>query len=250
MSIIAPQDFAFYADESGISRDRFTVVGGICMHRSTAEAVYASIDRYREQYNMRSELKWSKISNQRQAEYEAFIDLFFALNNTNHIQFHCVIFDSHQWNHARYNGSDADIGLSKLYYNLILHKFIKRCGVDDEKRNELFVCLDHRTSSTSLHDLRNMLNATAARDLNMTHRPIRQLVSRDSKKDNLLQLNDVILGAVCASRNGKHLLAEARPSKRAIANLVLERSGHRRFDRDSPFGVDRFTVWNFRARPR
>jgi hypothetical protein len=95
-----------------------------------------------------------------------------------------------------------------------------------------------------------MLNATAARDLNIPFGPVKQLISRDSKSDDILQMNDVILGAVCSARNGKHLLAETRPAKRRIAELVVEKSGLGSFDRDSYQKVNRFTIWNFRHRPR
>ncbi len=246
MSLVAPQEFAFYADESGISQDRFTVVGGLCMHRGTAERVYASIAKYRDDNNMRSELKWSKVSNQKVAAYKALVDLFFALNNTNHIQFHCVIFDSHKANHNRYNKGDPDIGLSKLYYDLLLHKYVKTCG----GFGTLFACLDQRNSSTKLEDLRRMLNATAARDHDLPDSPVKQLVSRDSKADCLLQMNDVILGAVCCIRNGRHLLADTRIAKRQIAEYVLEKSGLESFEKDSPRSVPRFTVWNKKPRPR
>lgn len=144
MSLVAPQDFAFYADESGISQDRFTVVGGLCMHRNTAHDVYSSIAKYRADHGMHAEVKWSKISKQKISEYKALVDLFFALNNTNHVQFHAVVFDSHQADHSRYNNSDPDIGLSKLYYDLILHKFVRRCG----ETSTLFACLDRRNSRT------------------------------------------------------------------------------------------------------
>lgn len=242
---LPPQDFAFFADESGISQDRFTVVGGLSMHNSTADVIYRSLAKYRSDHNMHSELKWSKISNQKLNEYRALVDLFFALNSTNHVQFHAVVFDSHSWNHNKYNNGDSDIGLSKLYYDLILHKFVRRCGVSD---NSLFVCLDHRNSSTPLEDLRKMLNAAAARDHALTHRPVAQLISRDSKADCILQLNDVILGGVCAIRNGKHLLDGTRAAKREIAMMILEKSGLTTFDIDSPRSINRFTVWNKRPR--
>jgi hypothetical protein len=58
----------------------------------------------------------------------------------------------------------------------------------------------------------------------------------------------VILGAVCAVRNGKHLLETGRESKRAIANHVLEKSGMSSFDYDSPRSATRFTVWNMLPR--
>lgn len=113
---VPPQDYIFIADESGISNDRFTLVGGLCMHRDTYQRVYETLEAFSEKHNMKSELKWSKVSNQKLEEYKALVDCFFALNNTNHLQFHSICFDSHQWNHKKYNKGDSDIGLSKLYY--------------------------------------------------------------------------------------------------------------------------------------
>jgi hypothetical protein len=234
----------FFADESGTSGDRFTVVGGLCVHKNTIPRVHRSIEEYRSKHNMRSELKWSKISNQKQEEYTRLVEYFFALNNTNHIQFHAVIFDSHQWNHKKYNNGDRDVGLSKLYYQLLLHKFAKICG----PTGSLCACLDHRNSSTSLEDMRKMLNSTLASKHGLTSSPFKQLVSADSKLEDLLQLNDVILGAVNAVRNGKHLLADTRDSKKRIAQMVFEKSGLDNYETDSPKGVNRFTLWNMQPR--
>lgn len=244
--LIPPQDYAFFEDESGISGDRFTVVGGLCMHRSTVEQAYKSVSQFRDRTGMHKELKWSKITDSKQPHYEALVELFYALNSTNHVHFHSIIFDSHQSNHSKYNQGDADIGLSKLYYQLIIHKFVKRYA----SMGSLFVCLDRRNSSTSLHDLRRIINAGAKKVLGADTDPVAQLISRDSKSCDLLQLNDVILGAVCAARNGRHLLANGRKSKKALAKMVLEKSGLESFELDSPRNVSRFTVWNFRNRPR
>lgn len=241
---IPPEDYVFYCDEAGISTDRFTVVGGLCMHSGTCATVFANLAEYRVKHNMNAELKWTKISNQKLAEYMSLIDFFFAMNNVNYIQFHCVAFDNHQWLHGKYNKGDGDIGLSKLYYQLLHHKFGRHLA----PHGSLHVCCDHRNSSTPLNDLRDMLNAAAARDYGAEDKPFKQVISADSKGHDLLQLNDVILGAVCAARNGKHLLATGRESKRAIAQAVLEKSGLASFETDSPRSVRRFTVWNFRPR--
>ncbi len=243
---LPPQDFVFFADESGISQERFTVVGGICLRSSVIQQVHAAIQAYREEQNMRAELKWSKISDQKQKQYEALIDYFFALNSTNTAHFYAVVFDSHQWNHVRYNGGDADMGLSKLYFQVALQKFIKNCG----NSGTCAICLDHRNSTTKLDDLKRMINSAAKRDFKMDHAPLKQLVSADSKSDDILQLNDVLLGAVTAVRNGKHLLPSGRASKREIAKIVLQKSGLETFERDSPRGIARFSIWNLRPRTR
>lgn len=174
------------------------------------------------------------------------MEYFFALNNSNKLHFHAVIFDSHAWNHQKYNDGEGDTGLSKLFYQLVLHKFMKKCGTGG---SSLYVCLDHRNSKTSLEDLRRMLNAAGARDHGLGD-CLKQVVSKHSHDDDLLQLNDVILGAVCAIRNGKHLLADYRRAKRLIALDVLEKSGLESFERDSPRDINRFTIWNMRPRAR
>lgn len=241
-----PQDYVFFADEAGISNDRFTVVGGVCVRSAIIPALHANIQAFRQRHNMHSELKWSKVSNQKSEEYKALAELFFALNNSNHIHFHSVVFDSHQVDFARIGQRDNDQVLSRLYFQLLVHKFAKLCPNDVG----MCICLDHRNSSTPLEDLRRMINLTLARDHQITHNPVKQLVSQDSCNDDILQLNDVILGAVCAARNGKHLLVDTRRAKRELAELVLEKSGLRTFERSSPRGVHRFTVWNFNGKKR
>lgn len=233
-------------DESGISNHRFTVVGAICLRSNRIREVHDSITAFRQRHNMHAELKWSKVSDSKFEEYKTLVDYFFALNNMNFLQFHAIIFDNHGANHRRYNEGDQDVGLSKLYHQLMVHRFGRTCG----RHGDLCVCVDRRNSSTSLDDLKNMANAVVARDCGIDGSPFKQLIPLDSKADDLLQLNDVILGAVCAARNGKHLLAAGRESKRELAKLVLEKSGLTTFERDSPRSVHRFTIWNLRLRPR
>lgn len=241
-----PQDYVFFADESCISNDRFTVVGGVCVRSAAIPILHQNIQAFRDAHNMHSELKWSKVSNQKENEYRNLIELFFTLNNTNMVHFHCIIFDSHQANHGKYNNGDEDIGLSKLYYQLILHRFSKYYP----HAGGMCVCLDRRNSSTSLNDLRDMLNAGISKTHGISGNPIKQVVSQDSHKDDILQLNDVILGAVGAARNGKHNLVTGKTSKRELTKMVLDKSGLITFEQDSARGVNRFSVWNMRPRPR
>jgi len=237
------QDYVFIADESGISNDRFIVVGGLAMHKSTMREAYRTLADFRETHNMRAELKWQRVSDQKLREYLALVDYFFFLNESGAINFHCIVFDAHQWNHKKYNDGSEDIGLSKLYFQLILHKFIRTYG----EKGSLYARLDHRNSKTPLETIRRMLN-NAAKSYGLSQ-PLKQLVSCDSRACDLLQLNDVILGAVCAARNGRHLSA-GRRAKREIATRIMERSGLGTFTQDSARWQDRFTVWNMRPRPR
>lgn len=240
MRSIPIQDYAFFADESGISNDRYTVVSGITIHKSVIRRVYNTIAAFRERSNMNAELKWSKVSDGRVGEYEDLIETFFALNYSKLIEFHAVSFDNHRWDHKKFNDGDSDVGLSKLYYQLIMQQLIKPHG----DQHSLFVCLDNRHSSTDLNDFQKMLNKAAARDFGLDYGPVTQLMFRDSKKEEMLQLNDVILGALTSMKNSRHLIAGARASKKKLAELVFQKSGLPALERNSPPEMTHFSFWN------
>ena len=189
---------------------------------------------------MRAELKWSKVSDRKEAEYKDLIETFFAMNNAKLLEFHAVSFDNHRWDHHRFNQGDPDRGLSKLYYQLIMQCLINPHG----DQNSLFVCLDKRNSSTDLSDFQRMLNKGAARDFGLAYGPVTQLMFRDSKKEELLQVNDVILGALTSVKNSRHLIAGARKSKKRLAELVFEKSGLPPLEKDSPPSMTHFSFWN------
>ncbi len=238
------QDVAFFCDESGTTTGRYLLVGGLAIERAAAAIVLSRIAEFRSVFQMTKELKWTRISDQKIEAYEAFTDLFFDLKNEGLCNFHCLVFDNSAWKHAKYNGGDGDVGLSKLFYQLMHQKVGKYYGA----RGSLFIRMDQRNSSTGVESLRRMLNAAAARDHRNFSQPYKVIQPYDSKQCDILQLNDVILGAVCAARNGRHLSPDGRVSKKEIAKRVLRLSGLADFERDTEFHRTDFTVWNMRPR--
>ena len=238
------QKYSFFADESDITSSRYSMVGGTAILSDSLRSVYRKIFNLRQKHNMFAELKWSKVSNQKKDAYQDFIDLYFDLIRSGLIAFHCASFDNTKWKHDIYNDGDKDLGLSKNYYQLILHRYIRVYG----EQASLFICLDRRFSSTRLPDLQRILNAGAAKDYGLTFGPVRTLVSRDSKKDDLLQLNDVILGAISSVKNGRHIDPQTKTAKAELAKLVLRKTKLGSLDKDTPVYAKGFTVWNRVAR--
>lgn len=238
------QSFSFFADESDITNARYSMVGGTATQSASLRYIYTRIFALRKRHGMYAEFKWSKVSNQKFEAYRDLVDLYFELLNDGALAFHGATFDNHKWKHSIYNQGDRDLGLSKNYYQLILHRFIRFYG----ERASLYVCLDRRWSSTKLPDLHRILNAGATKDYGLSFGPVRMLEARDSKKDDMLQLNDVILGAVSSVKNGRHEDPNTRSSKAELAKLVLLNSGLKSFEYDSPKAATRFTLWNREAR--
>ncbi|MEO0633485.1 MAG: DUF3800 domain-containing protein [Pseudomonadota bacterium] len=222
MDEIPIQKWACYADESSIVQDRYSVVSGTVVRSDRLKLVLSGIARLREKHKMFAELKWSKVSNQKAEAYADFVEFFFEMRAAGYLFFHATTFDNHKWDHRKYNENDPDIGLSKLYYQMLLHQFIGRYG----DLASLYICLDKRRSTTSLNDLQKILNAGAKKEFGLDFGPVRVLVSKDSKKSDMIQINDVILGAVAAHKNGKHLKNETRAAKRDLARLVCRRAGY------------------------
>lgn len=238
------QKFAFFADESDITNARYSMVGGTATSSDALRSIYSRIFDLRKRHGMFAEFKWSKVSNQKVDAYRDLIELYFDLSEKGLVSFHGATFDNHKWKHSLYNDGDRDLGLSKNYYQLILHRFIRFYG----EQASLYICLDRRFSSTKLPDLQRILNSGAKKDYGLSFGPVRTLEAKDSKKDDMLQINDVILGAVSSVKNGRHEDLATRSSKAELAKLVLQNSGLGSFDKDSPPQATSFTIWNRRAR--
>ncbi|SHF66743.1 Protein of unknown function [Loktanella atrilutea] len=238
------QDFSIFADESGISNDRHMIVGATVVQRLYVNALYRAVHDFRIRTNMFAELKWSKVSNQKLDAYKELVDIYFDFARRGALWFRATTFDNHLWDHTRFNDGDPDIGISKLYYQMLLHQVVGHYG----DLASLYICLDRRLSSTPLEKLHRILNAGAGKEYGLTFGPVRVLVSKDSKKDDILQINDVILGAVSAYKNGRHLQEGAREAKIELAKYVLLQSGLGSYAQDTPQGKTAFAIWNRKPR--
>jgi hypothetical protein len=80
-------------------------------------------DDYRDLYAMHAELKWRKVSRSKLAECKRFLDYFLTLNTADQLHFKCIVLDTHQFDHRRFNAGDTEIGFYKFYYQLLLKCF-------------------------------------------------------------------------------------------------------------------------------
>ncbi len=235
-----------YCDESRQSKDRYMVLGGLIIPAGNVEVFNATMKNFREEQKMFSELKWTKVSNQKIKEYKRFVDYFFALNNTDKLHFHCIIVDNHQVNHRKFNKGDKELGFYKFYYQLLLHCFGRDyCrGANDR----FIVHLDQRTSSYPLSDLKLILNRGINKKYSISSSPFRSIEPKNSKLSELIQMNDIIIGAIGFQKNGYDLLSDSRQSKKDLAAYIASQAGFADLRKDTPWREKRFTIWNFRLR--
>ncbi len=69
--------YHIYCDESRQTQDRFMLLGGLILLAGDENAMQERFRHFRQQWKMFAELKWTKVSGQKLAEYKAFVDIFF-----------------------------------------------------------------------------------------------------------------------------------------------------------------------------
>ena len=223
------------------------VLGGLIIPEEGIQIFNDTMELYRKKSNMMAELKWSKVSDQKLAEYKTFIEYFFALNNTDRLQFHCMIVDNHQVNHRKYNKSNPELGFYKFYYQLLLHAFGRRyCKADKDAR--FIIHLDERTTKYKLGTLKVILNRGIAKKYGVESQPFRNVEPCDSKMSNLLQVGDLLIGAVGYQKNGYQLIAEAKKAKVELADFIAAAAGLPDLKANTLLNNPRFTIWNFKMR--
>lgn len=238
-----------YCDESRQTNERFMVLGGILVTGQGVEGIEKQIMQCRDDTKMHAELKWGKVGDAKLEEYRAFVDLFFALNKSDHAHFHSMCIDTWKLNHKLYNEGDRETGFYKFYYQLLLHSFGGKYlrGSDDTK---LLLYLDRRNTSYKLSKLKEVLNRGIEKTYKVKNQPFVTVEARDSKSSNLLQLADILMGAVGFQKNGYHRQPGAKKSKVSLAEHIAAKVGVDSLANFPQQSGRRFTVWNFRLKPR
>lgn len=239
--------YHIFCDESRQTKDRFMVIGAIIINQNSIDIFNDTMKRYRAECKMTKELKWSKISNQKYGAYKLFIDYFFSLNNNNHINFKCLIIDNNKVNHRQYNKGDKELGFYKFTYQLLLHSFGKQYYNEGVK---YIIHLDQRDTKYKLSDLKEILNNGISKRYNIHTRPFVNVEGLDSKKSDLLQINDIILGSISYQKNKNHLVAGTKKSKMTLSYYILKAAGIDSLDVNTPYSQDRFSIWNFNLRTK
>lgn len=153
------------------------------------------------------------------------------------MNFHSLFLDTHKLDHKRYNAGSPDIGFNKEVYQLFM--MLPRLYA-----NRLFHCYpDRRSTSSSTEELRLILNRGARKKCGRQDWPFRRVNFRDSDRTPLLQVVDVLLGAVAYKLNDHYSHPEASPAKKQLCDHVLQRARLSNPLLGTPRSAHRFTIW-------
>jgi hypothetical protein len=233
-----------HCDESQTGA-RFVVYGGIITSGRNVEWFDGLMEQWRAHHNMRKELKWTKVTNQKYEEYRSLVDLFFEHADLHRLYFKSVVFDMEQVDYRTYHDGDEELGFYRFYYQFLLHKFCRYAKTDE---HALHVFIDERSTRRKfpLRTLHDALNAGIKKKYGRTVDVVRQVEPRKSKETNLMQVADVLMGAVGWHSNDLGDREEARVAKVNLAAYIAKRAKLASLKHGTPWGQENFEVWRFR----
>ncbi|WP_041767768.1 DUF3800 domain-containing protein [Pseudovibrio sp. FO-BEG1] len=230
--------YEIYCDEtmpdllqSQKSQFRFLLIGGLWVASDHRERIKLDVTGLRKKYSVWGEMKWRKISPANRDFYFELVNLFHSYNSN--IRFRCIVIDSSKVDAELFHDGDDELGFYKFYYQLIHHWILRR------EKYSIFCDLKTNKSNRRLVDLRTCLvNANKESE-------IANVQSLRSKEVVLLQLVDVLLGAVQSRYNNSEITGVA---KNEIATRIEELFFCKRKICASPWWEQKFNVFQLNMR--
>lgn len=231
-----------FADESRQTEDRYMVIGGVVVTQSYEKTILEKIREFREMKKYPWEFKWHKLSPSKLAEYRGFVDILFDC--TEYIHFKAIVVDTTEYDRQM---EDNELGYYKLIYQFLLHGFGQYLQPDDR----WVIILDKRTTKYyKLSTLWAILNKGINKKYKVGKNLVRFIRPMDSKKHNLIQMSDVIIGAIGYEMNGYHLLPNASSAKIALAQHIARKVGLINLQQQTPKSKREFSIWQFHFNKR
>jgi hypothetical protein len=181
-------EFEIYCDESRHdyfarppgNGERYVLLGGLWIEAKHRDAYKIKIGLLRRRHDVRGEFKWNRVSPSRIRFYLSLVDFFFE----EAMRFRCIVLPADQVDSIRFHRSDNELMFYKFYYQLLHHWIL------DFNDYRIFLDLKTNRLNSRINTLHRVLqNANLmARIISVQALPSRQV--------DLLQLSDVLLGAV------------------------------------------------------
>lgn len=236
MKSIDIQTIHIYSDESRHKGERFLLLGGLWIGKEQVSIVkrqitqlrnkHAYIDSENRKVSFAGEFKWTKVSDKYFQVYKDLVDLFFDSIDKGKFRFCCLLLDTHLPKVTKYANLNKE-GYFKILYQLYLHNS-KIPAVykifPDEISND--------TKSANLPKLQSVLNTAFKNKFYPLINPakwehigniVKTIQPLDSKKEDIIQIVDVILGSIGYFQNRHFEKKKAKKAKVELMKYVLNK---------------------------
>lgn len=185
----------------------YAAIGGVWIPAERRQAVKDFIAELKAKYALYGEMKWNHICPKSVEMYKELVNMFF---DDEQMRFRAICIKASEVNHDRFNAGNGELGFYKFYFQLIHHWMLMG--------NSYQVFVDFKTNGYRhrVKELGTILNNASTAELT-------QIQALPSEESVLIQLADVLTGAVASAFNCSKLVSD---SKQSIRELIESRLRH------------------------
>jgi Protein of unknown function (DUF3800) len=206
MNTLSNKTFNFYCDEScHLENDHypFMLISYVSSSYNQVKLHSHNIRALKMKHFFKGEMKWSALSKSQYPFYKELIEYFFATD----LQFRAIVIDKSQLKHEALNQSHDDF-YDKMYFQLLNKKIFP------ENNYNIYMDIKDTHSFEKAASLKTYLNRNFV--------SVRTLQIIRSYESELMQLTDVIMGAIAYHlRNEKKVIAKNKIIDKIQAHCTL-----------------------------
>ena len=232
-----------YGDESSQTGHQYMVLTAVMVATDDVADVANEINVARDPRWRAQEMKWTKTNRMILPSYLSVAKKWDALTRAGQVVTHSMIVNCSALDHRAFNRGDPDLGFNKFSYQLLV-----KCGRHYGAGHSLFAYLDQRTTVHDPNELAEIVNSGLRKRWKIAGSPLRKCVHRNSKSSVLIQVADLIGGAIAFHKNEHDRAPGANRAKQDLAEYLAGLRGMKRLGSDTPYREQTFTVWNFQLR--
>ena len=215
-------------------------VGGVAVGRDTLGTLVKDLLAINELKRARGEIKWGNTRERGVEVRKAYVDYFMKKIESNHLHFHIRFSPTNEYDHAGHRREFDTV--SKMFYQLLLHRPVRYYG----KTCTIRIRPDDGECTRLLPNFTNALNFDGQLTYDANPDCVHSIVPQNSRHQPILHLLDVMVGALTAYRNGRHLLGTVGEPKQTLAQYAFDAFGKKdlkvnKVNRDEG---NKISVWN------
>ncbi len=235
-----PPAISFFGDSS--SRDSaYMVAGGIAVAGNRIAEIEDRIATLRADAGIRSEFHWSAYRGcEKKISYEDLIRYGFDLISKRKAALHVIIVPFKGYDHKANEGETKDTSINRMYFQLLLHRVARFYG----RTRAIHVRFDAGNDCRDICKMRVPLCSEAYKRYATKPNCVRSIEPVDSKNVGLIQLVDVLIGAIATKANG---VVHASP-KGDLSDFVQTASGRHSWSSDTLSSARFLTVWHHKTK--
>lgn len=215
--------YHIFADETCQTKHAWMALGTTAVSDENLERVRVELLNLKEKMGLQGEIKWEYTNKKNLERYKTMATAYFKFLHEGILQFHAMIIPMADFDYQAFGDEVPEAAYNRLFHHLLVWMY---CADRSHRARKYYVFFDERTSKVPWRPFQIAVCRSAARRFGMDHWPFRKMAYEDSRAEIMLQVNDLILGAIGFWRNKKHTVEPTKGSpKGALARHIKNATG-------------------------